>query len=196
MSQPHNFRVSRTIQQLLSLKNEPYKVGLACGELLHAVPTLVAYHMDEAYDFKNNPSRVKASIDPAEFASAVDALLQHLRRTDGHVGKFPGALSGDQKERKLRRKYMELYTSQVEKAVKTVLKKEMRGVFLGWDGQQTEGFNKGLDRALTGAAWARYPKENVVLATEKQEWSEWLRSQCEALGMVEAAADRRVLGDL
>jgi hypothetical protein len=65
-----------------------------------------------------------------------------------------------------------------------------------WTAEQTEEFNKGVDKRLTGMAWSRYPTLNVCSKADREDWGVWLRSRCDGLGLVEAKAGRKVMDEL
>ncbi|KAF2875248.1 hypothetical protein BDV95DRAFT_487087 [Massariosphaeria phaeospora] len=189
-----SFSVPDTIHSLRQMRDLPYNVGYACGELLEHIVPLVSYHLEHDSNFRNN--NPKASVSTVEFASAVDAQLKHARDADDVSGKFADDLLADRKERKPRKKYLEKYTVMMENAFKAEIKEKLRDMFLKWTPEQTRMFNKGLDRRLTGTAWSVYPADNVVLQADGSDWAVWLRGHCDELGMIEGKAGRPVFDKL
>ncbi|KAF1942825.1 hypothetical protein EJ02DRAFT_433670 [Clathrospora elynae] len=74
---------------------------------------------------------------------------------------------------------------------------ELSDVFQALDVKQTRLFNKGVNKALPGVQWVVYPDRNVVVEIgESEDWTIWLRGQCEELGMREARDGKKVLEEM
>jgi hypothetical protein len=190
----YTFELPETMTVLRNRVHEPWKLGFAVGVMLHHVEPLLSTHLDNAVDFQNPVPRALMSLPGC--VSAMDQYIAYLRLTDGCTKKFPNDVRTDRKSRKPRRRYMERYTFMVEAAYKTYICDALGNVFQNWDVAQTRLFNKGIDKALSGAQWVVYPDKNVVVEAGEGDWAVWLRGRCEELGMAEAKAGRRVLEDM
>jgi len=188
----NQFRIPQTTAALSNM-NYLYDVGCACGQLLRSIPSLVTSHLDESAEFHNKPR--PALISTAEFTSAVDAHIRFLRIRHGCSERFPDDIGLDRKGRSRRRTYRKRYISELEACFKNALR-EALGPWMGeWTEVQTENFNKGVDKSLTGMMWSRYPATNVCLEAGKDCWAVWLRSRCEELGIQESKAGRKVFDE-
>jgi hypothetical protein len=186
------FHIPDTIATLCKME-KMYNVGLACGHMLHSIPSLVSRHLDHAADFHNDPP--STSISAVEFAAVVDAQIRFLRVRGGYSERVSNDMGLDRKGRRRRRKIQERYTLVVGKCLKHALREEL-GRWMGrWTKEQTESFNKGVDWGLTEMAWSRYPTKNVCLEAGEEDWGIWLRSRCEELGLRESKAGRRVFDE-
>jgi hypothetical protein len=190
----YTFELSETIALLRSRLRDPWKLGFAVGVMLDRISPLLSAHLDNAVDFQNPVPRTLACLPG--FVSAIDQYIAYLRLTDGCAQKFPDDLDVDRKGRKPRRRYMDRYTYMVESAYKDHICDSFGYIFRSWDTQQTQLFNKGIDKALSGTQWIVYPDKNVVIEAGEGDWAVWLRGRCEELGMAEAKAGRRVLEDM
>lgn len=161
---------------------QPYDLGLACGELLHSIHSLVSYHLRHSADYKNNPTN--RSIDTTDFTQAIDSYLFSMRKADGISNAFPDNVLDDRKQRTLFRKYHLKYTDAIEKSLKGEIAHAFEETFFDYDSDATQNFNKGMDFGLTGLAWRLYPSVNVVVEAGEEDWSTWLRVRCESLGKV------------
>ena len=174
--------VSPTMAILKSILDRPYTLGVAIGELLNSIPSLVSAHMSQPITFSNAPPR--ASVPTAHFTRCIDTQLARLRAADEERGQ-------DSRDQSLGH-----YTFIVELAFKEVLVGEFEEVMGAWGGEETRSFNRGFDWGLTGTAWSVYPEECVVArARAREDWGVWIRGRCEVLGIEEAARGRRVFDD-
>jgi hypothetical protein len=89
---------------------------------------------------------------------------------------------------------VERYTYLIETAYKPYVREQLADAFQSWSKEQTQLFNKGIDKALSGIQWCVYPDSNVVIIAGDDGWAIWLRGQCEEMGMLEARAGREGAG--
>jgi hypothetical protein len=146
---------------------------MALGVMLYYIVPLISSHLENAIDFYNKVPQALQWM--TGFVEAIDQYIAYLRLTDGCSKKVPDNTTVDRKSRRPRRKYMERYTHFVENAYKEHVREQLCGVFQPWTKEQTQLFNKGIDKALSGIQWVVYPEENVVLAAGDDEWAIWLR---------------------
>jgi hypothetical protein len=167
---------------------------MGLGVMLYYIVPLISSHLENPIDFRNKaPEALQWATG---FVEAIDQYIAYMRLTDGCSEKFPEDATVDRKSRRPRRKYMERYTHLVERAYREHVREQLCDVFQSWNQEQTQLFNKGIDKALSGIQWVVYPEENVVLAAGDDEWAIWLRGRCEELGMLEARAQRKVLEEM
>jgi hypothetical protein len=171
-----------------------YDVGRACGQLLHSIPSIVKQHFDHDADYHSKPR--PAAISSVEFTAAVDANIRRLRIRDDCIVKFPNNPALDRKVRHHHRKCLNRCIASLETSLREALRDGLGKWMVMWTAEQTEEFNKGVDKSLTGMAWSRYPTVNVCLKADKEDWGIWLRSRCDELGLVEAKAGRKVMDGL
>jgi hypothetical protein len=190
----YNFEIPVAIAKVRTKTDQPFNVGMALGVMLYYIVPLISSHLDNAIDYHKKVPQALQWV--TGFVEAIDQYIAYLRLTDGCSEKFPDDTTVDRKSRRPRRKYMERYTHLVENAYKEHVREQLCDVFLSWTKEQTQLFNKGIDKALSGIQWVVYPGENVVLAAGDDEWAIWLRGQCEELGMLEARARRKVLEEM
>jgi hypothetical protein len=69
-------------------------------------------------------------------------------------------------------------------------------LFASWDSEQTQIFNNGVGKVLSGVQWKIYPKANVVLEVGDGDWGVWLREQCDELGMAKVKCGESALEEL
>jgi hypothetical protein len=187
----YTFDVPDTMVKLRSKANEPWALGVAIGMLLCHIPPLVITHLENGVTFQNLvPS---ALIWAPEFISAVDQYVAYLRRMDGLSEKLP---ISDRKARREGNKYIERYTYLVEATYKRYIAASLADVFASWGSEQTQMFNKGVDKALGGLQWKIYPQQNVVVEVGKGCWRIWLKERCEALGMERARCGESALEEM
>lgn len=186
-------QLPETVHAMRKMAGSPFNLGVAIGQLLFGVDVLVHTHLDNEADFRNRP--LKVLISTTEFTEAVDSQLHTLRLTKGCTEKFPKDMEVDRKGRRPRRKNASRFINFIEIQYQKLIRKELEGVFLSWNDKQTASFNEGLDCVLNNGIWIVYPTENVVLKVGEGDWSKWLESTCDELGMVESKASRRVLKD-
>jgi hypothetical protein len=190
----YNFEIPATIAKVRTKIDQPFRVGMALGVMHYHIVPLIATHLENAIGFRN---KVPEALTWATgFVDAIDQYIAHLRLTDGCFEKFPNDTTVDRKSRRPRRKYMERYTYLIENMYKEHIREQLCDVFQSWSKEQTQLFNKGVDKALLEIQWVIYPEENVVLNAGGDEWAIWLRGKCEELGMLEARAERKVLEDM
>lgn len=151
--------IPQTLDELRGKADEPYRVGLACGQLLYSIAPLVAYHLDASANYQNKPQ--SACIDTAEFTSTIDTCIRHLRQSEGCTERFPDDHRVDRKERRPRRKYLQQFTGVLEVAFKSAVRKELADLFHPWGPEKTALFNKGVDwerrkRKPGSPRWNRY----------------------------------------
>jgi hypothetical protein len=190
----HNFDIPAVITRIRTRTDEPFNAGRALGMMHYHIVPLVSTHLENAVDFRNkDPTALTWATG---FVEAVDQYIAYLRLRDGCSEMFPSDVTVDRKRRRMRRKYMERYVYLVENVYKEHVREQLCDVFQSWSKEQTQLFNKGVDKALSGIQWVVYPQENVVLKARDDEWAIWLRGKCEELGMVEARAGRRALEEV
>ncbi|KAF2105894.1 hypothetical protein BDV96DRAFT_591738 [Lophiotrema nucula] len=179
-----NFQIPATIDALRALSKDPYRLGQASGELLGMIPGMVNRHLShDVHDpgLHKNMKPISKSIDTADLAQAVEAALTQLRTQDGVTTAFPHDSEVDRKQRKPRRKYVVLYTSQIEKVFQTRVAQLLKNM-VDWTGKDNIDFNKGFDEGYTGlVVWNKYPTHNVALKAGEEKWGVWLRKACEQL---------------
>jgi hypothetical protein len=188
-----SFQIPQTVAALRKLEST-YEVGRACGHLLYNIKPLVARHLNHSADFQNESIEF-ALISTTEFTAAVNAHLHILRLHDGCTEKFPDDLKIDRKARRPRRKYLEKYIALLEARFKGTLRRELGGLMGTWTQDQNAKFNRGVDLALVGTRWAKYPVKNVCLEVGDGDWKEWLIGRCDELGMEESRAGRPTFVD-
>lgn len=187
----YTFAAPETLCKLRSRADQHHHLGLGLGELLNHIKPLVSTHLDNHADYQNKiPSTLAWAPD---FVKVVDHHVVYLRRSDGCLEKFPDDLVVDRKARRPRRKYLERYTTIVEMAYKTYMLERLGDVLRGLTPKQTQMFNKGIDKGISGIQWVAYPTNNVVLSAGDMDWAVWLRGRCEELGMAEVKAGRYAL---
>lgn len=189
-----SFEAPEVLAQLGTNTTQPWDMGKALGTMLCWIRPLVDNHMDHD---ASHPSEVPKTLAWAPaFVTRVDRYMAEHRLADGYTQamRYDYAATTDRKTRRLRWDCVKRYTQQMERALKGQVRQQLADVFLAWDVEQTQLFNQGVDKGLGEAArWMVYPKINVVFQTEEEDWSAWLRKQCDALGMVECKAGRRAL---
>jgi hypothetical protein len=190
----YTFNLPEVIPLLRTKTQDPWKLGSAVGVMLYHISPLLSTHLDNSIDFQN--AVPVALISMPGFVSAIDQYIAYLRLTDGCTKKFPNDLDIDRKGRKPRRKYMERYTYMVEAVYKNHIREALSDIVHVWNAEQTQLFNKGLDKALSGVQWVIYPENNVILEAREGDWAVWIRGRCEVLAMAEAKAGRKVLEDM
>jgi hypothetical protein len=178
-----------SVMALLRKKtNDPWQMGAAIGTMMYHISPLLSTHLENDADFTNKtPAALSWTPD---FVPVLDKYVALLRLTDGCTDKFPSDLEVDRKARKPRRKYMARCISMVEAAYKNHIRDALVDVFQSWTIEQTQLFNKGVNKALSGVQWVVYPGQNVVVYAGEGDWAVWLRGQCEELGMGEVRAGR------
>lgn len=190
----YDFKIPAIIARIRTNSAQPFDVGMGLGVMLYHIVPLISTHLENPMEFHNKaPTALQWA---TEFVEAVDQYIAYLRLTDGCSEKFPNDATVDRKSRRPRRKYMGRYTHLVENAYKNHVREQLCDIFQSWSKEQTQLFNKGMDKALSGIQWVVYPQENVVLAAGDDEWTIWLRGRCEELGMIEARAERKVFEDI
>jgi hypothetical protein len=187
------FEITTVISKVWDMSAQPFDVGVALGTMLYYVVPLVSTHVENGAGFQNKTPGALAWA--SGFVEAVDKYTAHLRVTDGCSEPANEANDG-RKGRRAARKFKERYMNLVGAAYKDYVGEQLCDMFQCWDKEQTQLFNKGVDKALTGVQWVVYPGKNVVLQPGDTDWAIWLRGQCEELGMAEARAGRQVLEDM
>jgi hypothetical protein len=190
----YTFALPEVIPLLRTKAQAPWNLGFAVGVMLYHISPLLSTHLDNSVDFQS-PVPTALTRMPG-FVSATEQYIAYLRLTDGCAKKFPNDLDVDRKGRKPRQKYMERYTYMVEAAYKNHIREALSDIFHTWNAEQTQLFNKGIDKALSGVQWVMYPENNVIVEAGEGDWAVWIRGRCEELGMAEAKAGRRVLEDM
>jgi hypothetical protein len=189
-----NFKFPNSMAGLREKKDQPYDMGVAVGIMLYHIAPLLSTHLDNKIDYQNQSP--KALEWAPDFVRAVDQYVAILRLTDGCAEKFPDDLTVDRKARRPRRKFMKRYSHLVGCAYKALMREQLVDIFRGWSEGQTQMFNKGVDKSLSGIQWMVYPVNNVVIEAGEGDWTVWLRAQCEELGKAEAAAGRDVFAKM
>ncbi|KAH6877669.1 hypothetical protein BKA58DRAFT_375688 [Alternaria rosae] len=190
----YDFEIPAVIARVRSKAAQPFDVGMGLGVMLYHIVPLISSHLENPMEFHNKAP--KALQWATDFVEAIDQYIAYLRLTDGCSEKFPNDATVDRKSRRPRRKYMERCTHLVENAYRDHVREQLCDMFRSWSKEQTQLFNKGVDKALSGIQWVVYPEENVVLAAGDDEWAVWLRGRCEELGMLEARAQRKVFEEI
>lgn len=191
---PRALEIPQAIAIARDMGERPFDVGVALGTMLSYIFPLVATHLEHAADFQN--SVPEALVWATGFVEAVDGYTAYLRRTDVCADESPSNVAIDCQGRPSLRKYMERYAHVVATAYKDCVRRQLCQVFQSWSRAQTQLFNKGVDKAVSGAQWVVYPRANVVLQAGDNDWAIWLRGLCEELGIMEARAGRRVREDM
>ena len=186
------FAIPAAIAQVKQQLDRPYDMGVALGMMRYHLRGLVATHLDNARDFQNKVPKILTWT--SDFTEAVDKYLAYLRLTSGCTVAFP-EFPPDRKTRCSRRKYLMQFTRKVATEFEGYAREQPLDIILDWNKEQTQLFNKGVDKALSDLQWIVYPENNVMLAGHI-DWATWLRSQCDELGMVEARAGRHALEDM
>lgn len=177
-----SLHIPNSIAALREKAKSPYDLGVACGELLEAIPILVSNHLIQPSDFRKKIP--KASIDTKEFTAAIGCYPQQMRDLGKESEAFLDLFTVDRNQGRPLKNAQAKYTKQLKKLYKAQLADQLKDIFLGYDVDSTRKFNKGVDFALTGIAWRLYPATNVVYGSGKEQWSLWLRGHCEVLGKV------------
>jgi hypothetical protein len=167
---------------------------MALAVMVYYINPLIPTHLENAVEYQNKVPEALTWVPG--FVEAIDQYMAYLRLTDGCSEKFPNDTTVDRKGRRPRRKYLERYTYPIETAYKHRIRGQFADAFQAWSKEQTQLFNKGVDRALSGIQWCAYPETNVAMVTEDDDWAIWLRGQCEELGILEARAGRKVLEEM
>jgi hypothetical protein len=188
----YNFEIPAAITKVRSKLDQPHHVGMALGVMLYYITPLISTHLENAVDYRNKAP--EALTWASGFVEAIDQYIAYLRLTDACSEKFPNDLAVDRKGRRPRRKYVERYTYLIETAYKPYVREQLADAFQSWSKEQTQLFNKGIDKALSGIQWCVYPDSNVVIIAGDDGWAIWLRGQCEEMGMLEARAGREGAG--
>ncbi|KAH7355498.1 hypothetical protein BKA66DRAFT_475515 [Pyrenochaeta sp. MPI-SDFR-AT-0127] len=190
----HNLNLPATLTKLHTMVDQPYNLGKAVGVLLYNITPLLSTHLDNAVEFRNKvPEALKWTPD---FVVTMDQYVAYLRLADGCSERFIQSTETDRQGRQIRKKYMQRYTNVVEAVYKDCIREHLKVAFQSWTDEQTQLFNKGIDKALSGTQWVVYPKKNVVTEAAAEDWAAWIRQQCELLGMGEVRAGRRALEDI
>ncbi|KAF2203511.1 hypothetical protein GQ43DRAFT_438759 [Delitschia confertaspora ATCC 74209] len=178
-----NFTLSLSVEFLRTKANNPYEIGLTCGILMEMIPTLVKGHLNHNADYKSSRN-TEGGLVVQEFTAAVDARLKELRIRDHVTTPFPDVLSNiGRKERRLRNRYVDRYIQQIENDFALTATEGMRDIYQGFSAESNQQFNKGFDYGLNRVAWRMYPSWNVALEAEGQDWSAWLRTHCQTMGL-------------
>ncbi|OAK97431.1 hypothetical protein IQ06DRAFT_255817, partial [Phaeosphaeriaceae sp. SRC1lsM3a] len=182
------------IRILRAQRTSPWQVGHSIGLMLYHIFPLTSTHLDNDIDFSNPIPRALAHFP--SFIGAVDSHIAYLRFTSGCSEKSFSSTSSDRKAKAKRCKHIDHYTHLVEAAFKACVCEGLGDVFDKWGKEEIASFNKGVDKALSGVQWVKYPSENVVYEAGEGDWEAWLRGKCEELGMEGARRGERVLEDI
>lgn len=183
-----------TLPTLLALSSKPWNLGFTIGKLLYHILPLISTHLENATIYRSSVPRALA--DMSSFIRAVDDYVAHLRLTDGCSTKFPLVPNPDSSDRKAKasqRKHVDRFTCLTEASFKSYISEHLGSVFRKWSKEQTQAFNKGVDKAVSGVQWVVYPGKNVVFEAGSGDWGFWLRNECEELGMEEVKCGGRAL---
>ncbi|KAF2008666.1 hypothetical protein BU24DRAFT_359826 [Aaosphaeria arxii CBS 175.79] len=173
-------KIDTTILALRSLSEDPNLLGHACAQLLQAVRELVNKHLDHNHDHRSKaPACLVATED---FTREIDAHIFEWRVQDKCTEAFPDDLLIDRKARRPRRKILKKYIRDLEAALKECLVSGLGTVLGGYSAVENAGFNKGVDKVLSGIQWRDYPDRNVVMEAGRCDWKDWLRKRCEVVG--------------
>lgn len=176
----YHFQIPAITAKMQMKTDQPFNAGMALGMMHYYIVPLISTHLENAVEFRNRVP--EALIWATGFVEAIDGCIAYLRLIDGCSEKFPNDITVDRKSRRLRRKYMERYTYLVEDAYKDHVREQPCDVFQSWNQEQTQLFNKGVDKALSGIQWVVYPKENVVLNAGEDGWAIWLAGEVRRAG--------------
>lgn len=192
------FTMPDTLTTLLALSSKPWNLGITIGKLLYHILPLVSMHLDNPIDFATPVPR--ALTDMPAFVASVDDYVAHLRLTDVCSKKFPTSTSESssdaRKVMKSQRKYVDRFTYLTEVNFRSYVAEYLGDVFRKWRKEETQAFNKGMDKAASGVQWVVYPDRNVVFEARWGDWGGWLRNECEVLGMKEVKMGRRALEEM
>jgi hypothetical protein len=146
----YNFEIPAAITKVWTKLDQPHNVGMALGVMLYYIALLISTHLENAVEYQNK-AREALTWAPG-FVEAIDQYIGYLRLTDSCSEKFPNDTNVDRKGRRPRRKYIEWYTYLIETAYKRYVREQFADVFQGWSKEQTQMFNKGIDKALSGSS--------------------------------------------
>jgi glycosyltransferase involved in cell wall biosynthesis len=184
------FSLYDTLPILRAKSKSPWELGHCIGLLISHMRPLISTHLDNAsYISSPCPSALAGYED---FVCAVDTNVSSLRYADGISSALP---TNDRKEKAKKSKLVGRYTRILEASFVTAILTGLEDSFAGYGKEETSMFNKGVDKALSGVQWVEYPGWKIVLLVIG-DWADWLKDECQRLGMKRAKAGEKVLEDM